>query len=72
MQNDRILDVIDDLRRFADMNGYAAISTKLEEAALTAVRELSGSGSSPDNGGPTHAGDPQPLYRQPERGRNAG
>lgn len=70
MQNGWILDVIDDLRRFADKNGYAAISVKLEEAAHTALRELSVPRASPENGGLGHAGEPRSLHRQAQQGHD--
>lgn len=70
MKNDWILDVIDDLRRFADKNGYAAISMKLEEASRTALTELAVPASSRDSGGLIHAGDPLPLHRPAQQGHD--
>lgn len=40
MANDWILDVIEDLRRFADMNNMPHLSEQLELTACIAAREL--------------------------------
>ena len=40
MANDWILDVIEDLRRFADMNDMPQLSRQLEVTARVATREL--------------------------------
>jgi hypothetical protein len=40
MANDWILDVIEDLRRFADMNDLPQLSRQLEQTACVATREL--------------------------------
>lgn len=40
MTNDWILDVIRDLRRFADLNGLSQLSRQLDIAAETAMREI--------------------------------
>lgn len=40
MANDWILDVIEDLRRFADMNDLPHLSEQLEHTACVAAREL--------------------------------
>ena len=40
MANDWILDVVEDLRRFADMNDMPHLSKQLELTACVAAREL--------------------------------
>ncbi len=42
MANEWILDVIEDLRRFADLNDMPQLSQHLDQTAEAAMRELSG------------------------------
>lgn len=70
MNNNWILDVIDDLRSFADRNGFSAISEKLEEASIVAAGELS-RGTRPLEGMNGHEGDSRAVYRPCKAGENA-
>lgn len=64
MENDWILDVLSDLRRFADLNGMPELSDRLSSATESASREIrvDGSASLSKNGLGAHASQQIKIY----------
>jgi hypothetical protein len=47
MRNDWILDVLTDLKAFAQANGLSALAEQLEDTALVAAAEIASKGEGP-------------------------
>jgi hypothetical protein len=71
MKNTWIVDVIEDLRRFADCNGFPGISEKLEEASLVAALELAIETPESARDAVGHERDSRTVYRPYAAGKNA-
>lgn len=56
MPNDWIIDVLADLRAFAELNGLEATAAQLEDASLVALAELSSTAPRGRDGGDVMAG----------------
>jgi hypothetical protein len=71
MANDWILDVIADLKTFADKNGLGALAYELENASSVAASELAAIDLRAPGGALNDQGHARTLYRTYASGENA-
>lgn len=72
MANDWILDVLADLKTYADKNGLAHLARQLDDTILVAATEVASSETGAPSAAVGHAGAFGGFHRAHGRGRNAG
>ena len=71
MPNAWIIDVLTDLRVFAEQNGLARLADQLDDTVLVAASELAADGNAVNDGPLEHASKPRGAYSALAAGDNA-